>query len=88
MNGVFYEALPEYHRNDEDYADAKASLLFFDGYSFKVDSAKWEQIINNARNKILIHEDTLSKNEACADCPFYFLSHNFYFPAITFVIIR
>jgi len=76
IDAVFYEVLPAFHRDDEDYADKEKQLLFFDGYSFKVNSVEWRNMIDNA-NQILSRENVSIKNEACADCPFYFIAHNF-----------
>jgi hypothetical protein len=75
VTGVLYEILPAYHKDDDDYADRKSSLLFFEGYSFKIDASKWEYLISNARNKLLIEKNMPKRNEACADCPSYFFAH-------------
>ena len=77
IKGVLYEVLPAFHRDDVDYADKKKQLLFFEGYSFRLDSLEWREIVNQARGNLLTHENRLIKNEGCADCPFYFLAHDF-----------
>jgi len=77
VNGVLYEILSTYHRDDGDYADQQNKLLFFEGYSFKINSERWDDIINNARDKLLIERGTPLRNEACADCAFYFFAYAF-----------
>jgi len=52
IDGVYYELLPTYHRNINAFATTTGSeLLFFEGYSFVLDSAKWE-VIKNMIKKI------------------------------------
>jgi hypothetical protein len=76
ITGTLYEILPNYHRSDDDYSDEQSKLLFFEGYSFKIDSAVWNVIISNARNEFSENVDTPGKNEACNDCPFYLITYD------------
>jgi hypothetical protein len=73
--GMLYQVLPAYHRSDEDFADEKDSLLFFEGYSFRIDSAQWIGIMREA-NKIMSREEGPPRNEVCLDCPSYFLAYS------------
>jgi len=73
---VCYETLPAYHRFINDYADAKSHLLFFEGYSFTIDSARWISVKMKAE-KMLADSNTKFTNDRCADCGFGLISHNF-----------
>jgi hypothetical protein len=77
INGVYYEILPAFHRSDADYTDKKSKLLFFNGYSFEIDSNKWSMIINKARNKLLSEQYIPPQNEACLDCASYFILNDY-----------
>jgi len=55
LSGVFYQILPTYHRFITDYADRNTRLLFFEGYSFTIDSTEWQSIINQA--KLVLQEE-------------------------------
>lgn len=48
IQGVFYIILPNYHRFVTDYADQKSNLLFFEGYSFVIDSVAWTALKSHA----------------------------------------
>jgi len=72
--GVLYEVLPTYHRDIDDFADKQDQRLFFEGYSFKIDSIQWNSIIN-ATSRILKEKDARVSNEACLDCPSYILAY-------------
>lgn len=71
--GVLYEVLPSFHRDDKDFADVPSELLFFEGYSFKIDSIHWERIVKAAKN-IFTKGREASKTEVCLDCPYYLLA--------------
>lgn len=73
---VCYETLPTFHRNINDYADKENHLLFFEGYSFIIDSSKWKSVKENAQ-KILADTNTRFRNDGCADCGFGLISHDF-----------
>jgi len=49
VRGVYYEILPEYHRFATDYADTRSKLIFFEGYSFEIDTATWKSVVDQAR---------------------------------------
>lgn len=49
IKGVFYEILPEYHRFPTDYADKSSKLIFFEGYSFIIDSLTWDSVTTLAK---------------------------------------
>ena len=76
VNGILYQIIPIYHSDDENYADTTNRLLFFEGYSFKIDSIKWMHILNRAKSNLLSNKDTVSKDQVCLDCPFYFILHD------------
>lgn len=75
VRGVFYELLPTYHQSLNDFADDKNQLLFFQGYSFKIDSTIWRNIKRKA-NLLLLMEDTVSQKLKYVDGSHYALYHN------------
>jgi hypothetical protein len=75
VRGVYYEVLPIYHRNVEDYLGGTNELIFFDGFTFKMDTIKWNQLKEQVNNYLLI-QDSSSRNEVCADCTHYILAHH------------
>lgn len=74
--GTFYEILPTYHRNINDFADENDQLLFFEGYSFKIDSARWAKVAEIANKIVNKKVDTVPKYTSCIECPSYYLMHN------------
>jgi hypothetical protein len=72
--GTYYSVLPSYHRDVEDYYNEESKLLFFEGFSFKIDIIKWQQIKD--RSFQLLKSNSTSSNGSCFDCAYYFLSHN------------
>lgn len=75
IRGVLYEITPSYHRDDKDFADSASQLLFFDGYSFAIDSIRWDNMVKKASG-IFVDGHEPSKTEVCLDCPYYFLAYN------------
>ena len=74
INGAYYVEMPSYY-NKNDFGAEENYLLFFEGYSFTLDSAKW-QIVK--RKTVELLSDTSFKNSpGCRDCKEYGLSHNF-----------
>lgn len=73
--GVLYEVLPAYHRDIEDFTDEKDQLLFFEGYSFRIDTIRWMNIIGKA-NELLKGKDRWKSNKSCFDCPLFFLAYD------------
>ena len=78
VHGVFYETLPTYHRNANDYSDQGDSLLFFEGYSFSIDTGMWNSIREQAQI-ILQKGDSLYSAERYVDGNIYALYHNLQF---------
>jgi hypothetical protein len=78
INVVYYEILPDYHRSINDFADTKSELLFFEGYSFKIDSVIWDQI-KIAAQKLTTIKPTASKAGGCADCGFCSIYYDYNF---------
>jgi len=72
--GILCQVLPAYHRGDEDFADGKDSVLFFEGYKFKIDSVRWGGILRQV-NKILAIQEGPIRKEVCLDCSSYFLAY-------------
>jgi hypothetical protein len=72
--GVYYEVLPSYHRDVEDYFTEDDKVLYFDGYSFKLDTASWNKMVNQAEQ--LLSSDSSLTNKACFDCASYFLAYD------------
>jgi hypothetical protein len=75
IRGVYYVILPEYHRFLTDYADTSSKLIFFEGYSFTIDSAVWISVTNQAKI-ILQKKEELSKGEKYTDGATYALYYN------------
>jgi hypothetical protein len=76
VRGVYYEALPSYHRNLDDYLDTSTNLIAFDGMSFKISFSDWQKITGNSKLIDASDSNDLKNEKPCADCPFYFLSYN------------
>lgn len=76
INGVYYELLPSYHNNVNDFATEENQLLFFEGYSFTLDSTKW-LIIKRMAEKMLSSDTSFKSNEGIRDGKEYVLSYNF-----------
>lgn len=71
--GIFYYVVPRY-RGLYDISDPKRELIRFNGLSFKIADKKWLDIKKRALS-IVDRKDTAFNPPACADCPFYYLSH-------------
>jgi hypothetical protein len=76
VDGVFYEILPTYHTYANDFADPKANVLFFEGYSFIVDSLIWDLVREQAQS-ILKGKDSLNRGPKYVDGKSFTLYHNF-----------
>jgi hypothetical protein len=72
IRGVYYEILPEYHRFVTDYADTSSKVIFFEGYSFTIDTATWTSVTDQAK-VILQEREGLGKNEKYTDGATYAL---------------
>lgn len=72
IRAVYYETVPHYHRTLTDYFD-KNRTLYFDGFSFDVDTATWNAIVAES-TQLRYSTDTL-KYGACMDGTNYILSH-------------
>lgn len=70
INGVYYEIIPANHNDLSDFADPEKKLLFFEGYSFTLDSSKWEKLEGDAE-KLLMDNSTFNVNSGCMDCEVY-----------------
>jgi hypothetical protein len=66
IRGVYYEILPEYHRFNTDYADSNSKLIFFEGYSFIIDSVTWKSITEQAKT-IIQEKESQPKNTKYTD---------------------
>lgn len=72
---VYYEILPEYHRFMTDYADTSSKLIFFEGYSFTIDTATWKSVVD--RTQIVFQAETgPNKNSKYTDGTTYALYFN------------
>jgi hypothetical protein len=76
VKGVYYEVLPSYHRNLNDYLDTSSKLIAFEGMSFRISSLDWNKITGNSKLIPSSDSNDLKNEKPCADCPFYFLSYN------------
>ena len=75
IRGVYYEILPEYHRFVTDYADTSSKLIFFEGYSFTVDTATWKSVTDLAK-AVLQEKEGLNKNLKYTDGATYALYYD------------
>ncbi|HEY0610739.1 MAG TPA: hypothetical protein VGD35_13815 [Chitinophaga sp.] len=76
VHGVLYEVGIPFHRDEWDVADKKDSLLFFDGYSFNIDSLRWANISKVADSILAKETGWETTRDGCADCPTYILAFN------------
>lgn len=72
--GSYYETLPKFHRDLEGYDEKDIQILFFDGFSFKIDGKRWDNIKFIA-NEMHIN-DSSTQSKLCFDCDSYFLAYN------------
>ena len=62
IKALYYEMLPTYHQNINDFANKREEqLMFFEGYSFIMDSTTWQEIKVQA-NMILQAPDTFRRD--------------------------
>lgn len=74
ISGVYYQILPTYHRFITDYADGNTKLLFFEGFSFTIDSTEWQSIVNQA--KLVLQEKINLNAPKYTDATTYALLYN------------
>jgi hypothetical protein len=74
VSGVYYQILPTYHRFITDYAGGNTKLLFFEGYSFTIDSTEWQAIVNQA--KLVLQERINMNAPKVTDATTYGLLYN------------
>lgn len=75
IQGIFYIILPNYHRFVTDYADQKSNLLFFEGYSFIIDSVAWTTLKSHA-DLVLQHKGNPDIRRNYTDGSTYALYYN------------
>ena len=75
LSGVYYQILPIYHRFITDYADRNKRLLFFEGFSFTIDSTEWQSIVNQA--KLVLQEKVNMDVPKVTDATTYGLLYNY-----------
>ncbi len=76
IRGVCYMILPSFHRDLEDFKDEKQKLLFFDGFSFILDSLQWETLNKKTKETLINMTDSIPTNSSCIHCPSYTLFYN------------
>ena len=74
LSGVYYQILPTYHRFITDYADGNTKLLFFEGFSFTIDSTQWQSIVYQA--KLVLQEKINMNGPKYTDATTYGLLYN------------
>lgn len=74
ISGAYFVETNSYY-NANDYAAQENYLLFFEGYSFTLDSIKWRLIKSNAEE--LLRDTSFRNSPGCRDCKEYGLSYNF-----------
>jgi hypothetical protein len=67
---VYYEVIPTYHYELNNFSDPANKLLFFEGYSFILDSSKWKEVKDRA-DRLLEGGSTFDIKEACMDCAIF-----------------
>lgn len=75
IRGIFYQMLPIYHRFTNDFNDPKTKLLFFEGYSFIIDTSTWQKIKSRAET-IIQADKKVRKNVSFTDGATYALYYN------------
>lgn len=75
LRGVYYKVLPEYHRFLTDYHDSVSKIIYFEGYSFNMDSVTWKSVTDQA-NTVFLDKPNLNKNEKYTDGATYALYYN------------
>lgn len=75
IEGTYYEVIPTYHMDINNFSVPANKLLFFEGYSFILDTSKWQKIKSRTEGLLL---DTTSFNiyNACRDCEVYGLYYS------------
>lgn len=72
IRAVYYDINLKYHSDVYDFLDPTNELLYFEGFSFAVDSMQWKAVINKASNITGSYDDT--SGEPCLHCGRYLLS--------------
>ncbi|MBN8878449.1 MAG: hypothetical protein J0I32_12975 [Sphingobacteriales bacterium] len=72
--GVYYEVIPTYHNDIDNFAVKANKILFFEGYSFILESSKWEEIKKQAE-RLLKDSAAFNISNACRDCEVYGLRY-------------
>jgi hypothetical protein len=70
----YYQITPVYHANLQDYIKKENEILYFDGYSFKIEPSLWTEIIEKSTDLFAQHTDTSYWD--CLDCTHYTVLHN------------
>lgn len=74
IRGFYYETLPDYHNGLYDYMSRSEELLYFDGFSFKVDSLAWDKIVTGSEE--LLANPNHEREVDCLDCGEYVLAYD------------
>ncbi len=74
ITGMYYEVDPFYHNDFTNFAVPESKLLFYEGYSFTLESSRWQEIKDQA-DKLLSENAPFDINIACMDCAQYGLHH-------------
>lgn len=71
IKGVCYFVPQQYHRGFEDFSDKEHELLFFMGFSFKLNKTQWQNLKKQTRELISKTQDSTKANSPCFDCDTY-----------------
>jgi hypothetical protein len=71
IKGVCYLVPPSYHRDLEDFSEQKHQLIFFDGFSFRLDSSQWITLKKKIIETVYQMSDSIGSKSSCFDCPSY-----------------
>ena len=75
ITGMYYEVIPIYHNEFKNFAVPENKLLFYEGYSFMLESSEWQEIEDQV-DKLLSEKAPFDINVGCMDCELYGLHHS------------
>lgn len=76
IRGVCYIVPPSYHRDLQDFYEHEHQLLFFDGFSFRLNTGQWEMLKRATNEAISKMTDSSINSSVCYDCPGYSLIYD------------
>jgi len=74
IQGYYYYTTVDYHDNLNDYMNEKNEILYFEGFSFRVDTLTWNKVKRLAEPLLAIPSDT--SDVLCLHCTEFALISN------------